>query len=68
MREDRKGSQTTYPQKLGRPERSVAGYIQHPELEKYAAEKSLFSKAVIQNRRNDKEFPRHTKTKGVCDQ
>ena len=34
---------------------------------KYADKNSLSSKAVIQNRRRDKKFPRQTKTKGVCD-
>ena len=55
-----------YPQKRGR-EKGVAGYIQCAESEKYATMNSLSSKAVIQNRRRDKKFPRQTKIKGVCD-
>ena len=39
-------------------QKGVAGYIQCAELEKYAAKNSLSSKAVIQNRRRDKTFPR----------
>ena len=34
---------------------------------KYAAKNSLSSKAVIQNRKRDRKFPRQTKIKGVCD-
>ena len=33
--------------------------------EKYATKNSLSSKAVIQNRRRNQEFPRQTKTKGI---
>ena len=36
----------------------MAGYIQCAESEKYVAKNSLSSKAVIQNRRRDKKFPR----------
>ena len=39
-------------------QKRVAGYIQCAESEKYAAKNSLSSKAVIQNRRRDKEFPK----------
>ena len=39
-------------------QKGVAGYIQCAESEKYAANNSLSSKAVIQNRRRDKKFPR----------
>ena len=35
--------------------------------EKYAAKNTLSRKDIIQNRRRYKEFPRQTKTKGVCD-
>ena len=48
-------------------QKRVAIYIQHAESEKYAAKNSLSNKAVIQNRRRDKEFSRHTKTKRVPD-
>ena len=48
-------------------QKGVVGYIQCAESEKYAAKNSLSSKAVIQNRRRDKKFPRQTKIKGVCD-
>ena len=34
----------------------MAGYIQPAELEKYAVKNSLSSKAVIQNRKRDKEL------------
>ena len=61
IREERSGSKQICPQKLGRPE-AVAGYFQRAESEKYAARNSLSSKAVIQNRRRDKEFPRQTET------
>ena len=44
----------------------MAGYIQN-EWEKFAAKNTLSSKAIIQNRKIDKEFPRQTKTMGVCD-
>ena len=37
-------------------QKGVTGYIQCAESEKYAAKNS--SKAVIQNRRRDKKFPR----------
>ena len=43
------------------------GFVQSAELETYAAKNSLFSKAVIQNRRREKKVPRQTKFKGVCD-
>ena len=46
----------------------MASYIQHAEWEKYAAKNILSSKAVIQNRRIDEEFPRQTKMKGLGDQ
>ena len=36
----------------------VAGEIQCGESEKYAAKNILSSKAIIQNRRRDKEFPK----------
>ena len=39
-------------------QKGVAGYIQCAESEKYAAKISLSSKAVIQNRRKDKKFPK----------
>ena len=48
-------------------QKEVAGYIQCAESEKYAAKNSLPSKAVIQNRRRDKKFPKQTQIKGVCD-
>ena len=48
-------------------QKGVAGYTQCAESEKYASKNSLTSKAVIQNRRRDKKFPRQTKIKGVCD-
>ena len=35
------------------------------EREKSAAKNTLSSKAVTQNRRRDKEFPRQAETKGV---
>ena len=47
-------------------QKGVAGYIQCAESEKYAAKNSLSSKAVIQNRRREKKFPRQTKMT-VCD-
>ena len=37
------------------------------QKKKYVVNNSLSSKAVIQNRRRDKEFPRQTKSKGVCE-
>ena len=40
-------------------------YIQSAEWEKSAAKNTLSSKAIIQNKRRDKEFPRKTETKGV---
>ena len=43
----------------------MAGYIQCAEWEKYIAKNTLSCKAVIQNRRGDKEFPGQTKTKGI---
>jgi len=43
----------------------VAGYIQHAQWEKHATKNIVFSKAAIQNRRRDKEFPRQAKPKGV---
>ena len=45
----------------------VEGNIQYTEWEKYAAKNSYFSKAVIQDGRRDKEFPRQAKNKGVHD-
>ena len=48
-------------------QKGVAGYIQCAESEKYAAKNSLPSRAVIQNRRREKKFPRQTKIKGVFD-
>ena len=48
-------------------QKGVARYIQRADSEKYSAKNSLSGKAVIQNRRRDKDFPRQTKTKGVCD-
>ena len=39
-------------------QKGVEGYIQCGKLEKYAAKNSLSSKAVIQNRRRDKNFPK----------
>ena len=39
-------------------QKGVVGYIQCAESEKYSAKSSLSSKAVIQNRRRDKKFPR----------
>ena len=50
-------------------QKRVAGYIQRAEWEKYAAKNSLSSKAIIQNRKRDKEFPRQKKyiNKGICD-
>ena len=39
-------------------QKGVEGYIQCAESEKYAAKNSLSSKAIIQNRRRDKKFPR----------
>jgi len=47
------------------PTEDLSGYKQHAEWEKYAAKNTLSSKAVIQNRRRDKEFPRQTKAKVV---
>ena len=37
--------------------KGVVGYIQHAESERYTVKNSLPSKAVIQNRRRDKQFP-----------
>jgi len=45
----------------------VALYIQSTEKEKSAAKNTLFSKAIIQNRKRDKEFPRQMENKGVHD-
>ena len=44
-------------------QKGVAGYIQCAESEKYAAKNSLPSKAVIQNRKRDKKFPRQLSSK-----
>ena len=41
--------------------KGVAGYTQCAEWGKYAAKNSLSSKAVIQHKRKNKEFPRQTK-------
>ena len=48
-------------------QKEVAWYIQCAEWEKYAAKNTLSSKAVILNRRRDKEFPRQVTTKGDCE-
>jgi len=40
------------------PTEDLSGYKQHAEWEKYAAKNTLSSKAVIQNTRRNKEFPR----------
>ena len=37
-------------------QKGMPGYIQPAESEKYAAKNSLSGKAVIQNRKRDKEF------------
>ena len=37
-------------------QKGVAGYILSAGLEKYTAKNSVYSEAVIQNRRRDKEF------------
>ena len=47
--------------------KGMARYIQCTESEKYAVKDSLSSKAVIQNRRRKRKFPRKTKIKGVRD-
>ena len=52
--------------KPSKPER-VAWCSQSGEWEELTAKNTLSSKAVIQTRRRDKEFPRQTKTKGVHD-
>ena len=44
-------------------QKGVARNIQWDEWEKYADKNSLSNKAVIQNRRRDKGFPRETKLK-----
>ena len=38
-------------------QKGLAGYILHIKQEKHAAKNALSSKAVIQNRRRDKELP-----------
>ena len=43
----------------------MAGNLQCDEQKKYAAENSLSSKTVIQNRRRDKGLPKQTKTEGI---
>ena len=49
-------------------QKGVTGNIESDEWKKKCAPKnSLFSKAVIQNRRRDKEFPKQTTKKTVLD-
>ena len=44
-------------------QKGVDGNIQHAEWEKYAAQNSLSSQAVIQNRKTHRKFSRQTETK-----
>ena len=42
---------------LSTGQKGLAEYIQGPKWEEHAAENTIHSKALIQNRRRDKELP-----------